>query len=263
MDKNKNGDLEKVIYDKLTEVRNSLLNLINDIKDINEKMNKNQLDIPNTATTASNKLTELRHIIQNKGLSFYYTSAGNDGKNNISYLADAITLDLIDKLNKSYKKLKEYVEEQGKIYKKKESIINNYKTANVFKKFFIRNTKPETLDINIDEKEEKVLKEKLEEYKKIDQEIFEYDIEKNIVDALVKYIIENNYSASDVPLIIDTCISPQLEEWNLTHLVPELKEKLVVAYKEQSNQMNISEEHMNLFVPDFSNSKDETSNIKK
>lgn len=104
----------------------------------------------------------------------------------------------------------------------------------------------------------------LQEYKDIDSDIWKYNLEDNIVQALVKEIagsqkfgdfdIPHKHHAFNVPGLLEESVIPDLKRLGLEHLVPQLQEALIEEYKKDlpdSEIYQVKDEDMHLYVPDF------------
>lgn len=236
------------------------------------------MNIPNISITLNNKLVELSHIFQKAGISMFSRELKDYDIVCSSFLGDALISDLINKSAESSDKIEEYIKTIENVSKKKNEQVLALQNISPIRKFFSRiksffvPVKP--VDLSLTEEEQGILDAPLQEYIDIDTQIKNYNLEDNLVQALVKQIagsqkisdfdIPHQYSASTVPGLLEESVIPDLKRLGLEHLVPKLQEALIEEYKKDlpdSEIYQVQDEDMYLYVPNFSRKPEEPHEI--
>ena len=261
------------IFNKIGEVGSKQSETIGKMTNNATQLGQSQVSIPNTGITLNNKLVELSHVFGEAGISMFAQELEDRNDVSSSFVGDAIIHDLIDKLVLSTERLEEYSKRIEDVSKKKNNQALALQNTSRMKKLFseIRSVlsslfvpkKPH--DLSLTEEEQKQLDSSLQSYKDIDTEIWNYSLEDNLVQALVKEIAgpqkfgifnkNHRYSASIVPGLLEERFMPAIKKLGLGHLVPKLQEALVEEYKKDlpnSEIYQIKDENMDLYVPNFS-----------
>ena len=230
---------KKLIFDKISNINSEQIEMINLIT-INAK-NIGQLDvsIPNVGITLNNKLVELSQEFKRHGISMFYSDYG------IQFVGAAIINDLIDRLVISIKKLREYDKELGSIVKNKREQEQALQNISPIKKFFskIRSffVKENPIDLSLTEEEQKILDSSLQEYKDVDDQIWNYNLRDNIISSIVKQFTEQKFY--DPQGLLNRDIIPDLKKLELGDLVPELQKTLeelnIIARNSMENDIDL------------------------
>ena len=226
------------------------------------------VNIPNAGITLNNKLIELSREFKRAGISMFSSEYKDYDVAASSFLGDAIIYDLIDQLSNSSEKLGEYSQAIGNVSKKRNKQIQALQDVSPLRKFFskIRSffvpVKP--IDFSLTEEEQNTIDTPLQEYIDIDNKIENYNLEENLVPALVKEIAgpakygqfetPHLYDANAVPGLLEESVIPDLKKLGLEHLIPQLQEALIEEYKKDLPDPKInpvSQEDMHSYVPDF------------
>lgn len=273
IDKQKLEEFEKkykdTIFNKIAEAGSKQFEGITQMETNARNLGQSQVRIPNANTTLNNKLVELSHEFKRAGISMFTKEFEDYGLVGSSFVGNAIIHDLIDKLATSTEKLGEYNKTIGDVSKQRNerflALQNVSPLRKIFSKiraFFVP-VKP--VDLSLTEEEKDTLDSSLHEYTNINSEIWNYNLEDNIVQALVKEIagpqkfgdfdIKHKYDANTVPGLLEKSVIPDLKKLGLEHLIPQLQEALVEEYKKdlpESKIYQVKDEDMHLYVPDFS-----------
>lgn len=272
----KNSCLKKIreIYSKQFETIDIMTKNANDLGQAN-------VDMPNIGTLVNNKIIELSHIFEEHGISIFSSESKDYDFVTSSFLGNAIIQDLTDKINQSVEKMNEYGKKMEEVSVQRNKRIQALQNISPMRKFFskIRSlfvpAKP--IDLSLTDEEQSILDSSLQEYKDIGDKIWNYNLDDNLVPALVKAIagplkFENfnisshRYRAQVVPTLIEEDVVPDLKKLGLEGLVPKLQEALTKEYKKDlpdPETYKIADEDMFLYVPDFSNKIDEKHDITK
>ena len=272
IDKNQVDDFEKkykdTIFSKIGEVGSKQFEEIGQMTTNATNLGQSHVIIPNASTTLNNKLVELSHEFNKAGISMFSKEFEDYGFVGSSFLGDAIIHDLIDRLAKSSDKLGEYSKTIGDVSKQRNERLLALQNLSPIRKFFSRiraffvPVKP--VDLSLTEEEQGTLDNSLQEYIDSDSEIWNYNLEDNIVQALVKEIagpekfgdfdIPHRHNAFNVPGLLEKSVIPDLTKLGLEHLIPQLQEALIEEYKKDLPDPEIykvKDEDMHLYVPDF------------
>ena len=282
IDKKQVDDFEKkykdTIFSKIGEVGSKQFEAISQMTTNATNLGQSHVSIPNTSTTLNNKLAELSHEFKKAGISMFSKEFEDYGFVGSSFLGDAIIDDLIDRLAKSSDKLGEYSKTIGDISKQRNERLLALQNVSPIRKFFSRIRAffipVQPVDLSLTEEEQGTLDSSLQEYTDINSEIWNYNLEDNIVQALVKEIagpqkfgefdIPHRYSASGIPGLLEESVIPDLKKLGLEHLIPQLQEALVEEYKKDLPDpeiYQIKDEDMHLYVPDFSRKPEEPHKV--
>ena len=259
---------KNIIYKKLAELRSIEQDFISSMIEYLKTLGQINVNILNVSTTLNNKLSELSQEFQKAGISIFSKEYEEYGFVGTSFVGNAIIHDLLDKYNYLIKILKEYSEAIEFDSKQRRERLIDIQNVSQLKKFFsqiiplLSSVQHNTLAILIDKM--------IQEYNDVNSEIRDYNLEENIVHALVKEIarpdqygefnIKHKYSASVVPGLLEESVIPDLKKLGLEHLIPLLKKALIEEYKKDLPDPEIyqvSSEYMHLYVPDFSRAKEE------
>lgn len=253
------------IFRKIGEVHSIQFEAISKMRSNATNLGQLHVKIPDASVTLNNKLVELSHEFRKAGISMFSREIEDDGFVGASFVGDAIINDLIEKLAKSIEKFGEYSKKMEDVFKQRNERLLALQNAGPIIKFFSRIraffVPVQPVDLSLTE-EQGTLDKSLKEYTDIDSEIWNYNLEDNIVQALVKEIagsqkigdfdIKHRYDRYTVPGLLEECVIPDLKKLGLEHLIPQLQEALVEEYKKDFEMYRVKDEDMNLYVPDFS-----------
>lgn len=282
IDKKQLEEFEKkykdTIFTKISEVGSKQFETISQMTTNATNLGQSHVSIPNVSTTLNNKIVELSHEFKNAGISLFSKEFEDYGFVGSSFLGDAIIHDLIDRLATSTDKLGEYDKTIGNVTKQKNERVLALQNVSPIRKFFSRIraffVPIQPVDLSLTEEEQGVLDSSLQEYKNIDSEILNYNLEDNIVQALVKEIagpqklgdfdIPHKHQAFNVPGLLEESVIPDLKRLGLEHLVPQLQEALIEEYKKDlpaPDIYQVKNEDMHLYVPDFTRKSEKTEEV--
>lgn len=278
IDKKQVDDFEKkykdAIFSKIGEEGSKQFEAISQMTTNATNLGQSHVSIPNASTTLNNKLVELSHQFRKAGISMFSREFEDYGFVGSSFVGDAVIHDLIDKLATSAEKLGEYGKTIGDVSKQRNERLLALQNVSPIRKFFSRIraffVPVQPIDLSLTNEEQGTLDDSLHEYTDIDSEIWNYNLEDNIVQALVKEIagpqkfgnfdIKHRYDAYTVPGLLEESVIPDLKRLGLEHLIPQLQEALIEEYKKDLPDPEIyqvKDEDMHLYVPDFSRKPEE------
>ena len=216
------------------ETINGMTRMLKDIKNINSKINKLKLfpesedldeELPNVGITLNNKIVEIYQLFKTYGIKIFY---GYDEKNGIS-INGIIPAFIIENLNNDYllpliEKMTEYVttakvmktiKETNEEEMQKKGPIG--KTIMLFKAMINSND-----SIYFEEDELDVLRKYLIEYKKINEDIYNYNLKDNLIEAILKHFESSNKSFEEIQEMMINTIEPMLIKLELKDKIQEL-----------------------------------------
>lgn len=269
IDENSVEETEKMLRDlylkKVDEVHSIQAKSIDEILTNTRNIGYN-VDINNTGITINNKIVELSHIFKEAGTSMFSSNQKYYNVIGSSFIGEAIILDLIGYGIQATQKLRQYNMKVQNISKRKTEQLQALSNINPVKKFFTKikaffiPAKP--IDLSLTEEEQNILEASAQEYRDIDNKIYQYNLEDNMIPAILKEIKDREYAAPNVPRLLEKCVTPDLKKLGLERLVPQLQQELIEEYKRRLPSpeiYKIPEEDMYLYVPDFTK-KSQTGN---
>lgn len=261
---------EELIDSKFKELKNKLIQeLITQNQTLIHQLSENygsfmNTNIPNLGISFNNKIVELQHEFEKKGVSFYVSHSRKEGAlyDNLacsSFIGEAIRDSLYDICINAYNDIFFHINEIESALSNQNSELISLEVKKPIFSFFSKiwnhlfPSKKNNYQINSDILDK--LSSIIVQFKESDNKIKEYNLDDNIVDSIVSYIVSKKYDPQWVPGIVEESVIPDFEKLGYTDLIPELQEKIITAYKRLLN------EHPFKFykLPDF-NQKDEPAN---
>ena len=189
------------------------------------------VSMPNIGITLNNKLIEISKIFKKAEISMFAEPNEKLNMVNSNFVGDAIINDLVAQLGEGIEKLLEYDFSMEKVINKKTTQIKALEKSGPIKRIFfsIRSLFNPNLISNVvsySKEDIEEIKSHLSEYKKIDENLWEYNLEDNIVQSLANYTNDRQYDDNTIPEVIEECIKPTLEKLGLENVIPQLKEEL-------------------------------------
>lgn len=245
-----------------------------------QKLGLSNEEIPDPTVIVNNKLVELIHFFNQFGMFMFTTWDEQYQIPSNSLIGESILVDLLDMLNESVKMLTNLCNVLSDIITKRAQRQFDFENSRKIKKFFLRSKAEydahnknisinEALGYDFTENEKLMFREALQKYLDYNEKIYNYNLEENLVQALVNRITckdgSNNYryAAYNIPGLVEECVEPYLNQLGYSHLLPKLQLELINKYKMSSI---IDEEYIDLYVPNFKknqNDKVELSNKEK
>ena len=87
-----------------------------------------------------------------------------------------------------------------------------------------------------EEQELEALRRYLEEYKKINEDIYKYNIQDNLIDAILKHFERTEQSQEEIEQKIDSDIAPILIKLGMDDKIQELKSQIENKFKENKKK---------------------------
>lgn len=189
------------------------------------------VSMPNIGITLNNKLIEISKIFKKAEISMFAEPNEKLNMVNSNFVGEAIINDLVAQLAEGIQTLVEYDFSMKKVINKKTEQITALEKSGPIKRIFfsIRSLFNPNLISNVvsySKEDIEEIKSHLSEYKKIDENLWEYNLEDNIVQSLANYINDRQYDDNTIPEVIEECIKPTLEKLGLENVIPQLKEEL-------------------------------------
>lgn len=260
---------EEIVEKQFKELKNKIVEkLINTGNTLKQDFSETysdfiDSDITNIGITLNNKIIELQHEFEKKGLSFYTSRVRKEGAyyDNMvisSFVGEAIRDSLYDMCINSYNDLSDFTKKMHTVLSNMNKELIAIEKKNPIVSFFSKlwnylvphhNNPQKIHSSSIDE-----LSSHIEQFKESNDKLENYNLKDNIVDSVVNYIVSKEYDPINLPGIIEENVIPDFEKLGFANLIPELKDKLIEAYKV------LSEKNPFIFyqLPDF-NKKDEPS----
>ena len=268
MEESKKKEEGDVKYDVINDIRKVSAVFSKEIEKIEKALDTLgiQKDLPNIAIILNNKLVELEQQLKKAGLSIFpqeYVDGTYAGR---SFVGISIIEDLIEYLNIGSQCIEEYYSTMKEIVSREQERNQNksLEKSNPIKKFFLRIRKlfkPQIIEnvyyFTEDDIDNIIMH--LVDYEKASQNIYEYNLNGNVILSLIKAIREQKYKADMVPELVEKEITPDLQKLGLEELVPKLQENLIEEYKQDitaEEKDTIKDEDMYLYVPNFNRPKE-------
>ena len=233
--KNKEREIKENMQKQLSEITDSQTKALIHINNVRKSLNLDT-NVPNIGVTLFNKISEISREFKNAGISMYVNYDENADIIENSFIGDAIfddlnykTIEGIKNLEKYSKDLKVIVDEKNEKLKSELIEVSPIrklvlKIRTYFNPKIIEEAKDySTLDFSEVNKH-------MDEYKRIDKELFEYNLKDNLKEALVNKIIKEKNSTyqreTKVLTIINEKVKGDLEKLGLLELLPKIEEDL-------------------------------------
>ena len=268
MEESKKKEEGDVKYDVINDIRKVSVVFSKEIENIDKALDTLgiQKDLPNIAIILNNKLVELEQQFKKAGLSIFpqeYVDGTFAGR---SFVGISIIEDLTESLNIGSQCIEEYYSTMKEIVSREQERNQNksLEKSNPIKKFFLRIRKlfkPQIIEnvyyFTEDDIDNIIMH--LVDYEKASQNIYEYNLNGNVILSLIKAIREQKYKPDMVPELVEKEITPDLQKLGLEELVPKLQENLIEEYKQDitaEEKDTIKDEDMYLYVPNFNRPKE-------
>lgn len=202
--------------------------------------------LPNISITLNNKIVELSKTFKKYNLSMFSQKIEKYGEFNFnfvdsSFVGDAIILDIIRITIKGIEELEKHGQKMDKVVKRRNKQILVLEKTGLIGKFFllikgfIMHKSP--IDVSPMPEDVDELNSYLLNYKKIDEQLWNYNLPDNIVSSLVEYILEQGYDYLIMPKLLEESINPTLQKLGLSNLIPKLEEELNEKFQERRLSM--------------------------
>lgn len=226
-------------------------------------------DIPNIGITLHNKIIELANIFEQAGISMFSEINEKHGIIGTNIVGDAIITDLINRTVNGVKELDNYNSTIKNVRNKRGKKITSLEKIGPIRRIFfsIRSFfQPKFMSdmLTISQSEIEKSNSYLSDYRKVDNELWEYNLENDLFQSLLTYINEN-YSASNAIGVVDECIEPTLKKMGYESLIPKLKEQIIKSQeeKEMENSWNLSDGEKAKILINSGNNEAKSKNKKE
>lgn len=238
---------KKILFDKIHNFSFTYSQLISSIEE-SSKYTGTDSNLPNIVITLNNKLVELSHSFREAGTSIFSTKIEDYGIFNLnmvssSLIGEAIIFDMFSRTEEATVTLQKYsslLEQMSNIKRQQaQSLKNGGPLKSIFLKFRSLVFPSQKIDLSYTQEETEKLNSFLSQYKEIDEQLWKYNLENDLVSSLVKHIVvERNYSETQISGLLEESVIPDLQKLGLMHLLPQLQQELFKAYAEQSKSQN-------------------------
>lgn len=233
--KEKEQEKKEILQKQISDITDSQTVALMHINKVRENLNLDA-DVPNIGVTLFNKISEITREFNKAGISMYVSYNEDVGIIENSFIGEAIRDDLFDKTVDGVKSLEKYnVVLKDILDQKNEKIKSELIEVGPIKKLILKIRtyfNPKIIQeaksySGLDLSEVNMY---MDEYKRIDKELFKYNLKDNLADALTKKIIKEKNSTyqrgTKVLTIIDEKVKGDLEKLGLSELLPEIEEDL-------------------------------------
>ena len=237
------------------------------IQDINRYLFESPPNIHNISIAAFNKIIDLHHLFENKGISLYISHSKSEDESTdntvfASFLGYSIIEDIARKCSDSILFLNNYNKTANEILAKKTTQLKKYNRLNSLLKPFRRIRMylfPESLFTPLYKpKELAALSPHLKHYMQIYDEVANYSIENDLVASIVKFFVAHHYT----PEILEHYVFPDLEQLGFAYLENQIKtqvteacrtelswkDSIVFDYASESQQLDFSNTEPNVLT---------------
>lgn len=226
-------------------------NQVKEFQKNREKAEKLGLDvnIPNIGTTFNKKIEEISNQFKEHGISMFSSQKLDESitKNNI--VSEAIVEDMISKVLDGVNALSRYnqniknVIENSKIEEKSLTKVNPIKQIflKISRAFSKKNEQQTNSNAKVGNKIENA-KENVEDIRKINSELSNYNLKDNIAQSIANYIDRWQYNEVSIPSVIEKEVVPTLKQLGLEDQIPKIQEKIDLEKHKDKNDVTISTE---------------------
>ena len=234
----------EMIYKKVLHKRiDSIISHMSKIKVEMQKISKYvdiDSDTPNIGITLHNKIIELANIFEQSGISMFSEVNEKNGIIGTNIVGEAIITDLINRTVNGVKELDNYNSTIKNVRNKRGKKITSLQKIGPIRRVFfsIRSFfQPKFMSdmLTISQSEIEKSNSYLADYRKVDNELWEYNLDDDLFQSLLTYINEN-YSASNAIGVVKECIEPTLKKIGYESLIPKLKEQIIKSQEAEENK---------------------------
>lgn len=244
------NEAKKAVYGSINNLSSQQASLILSIQRLGKHTNQ-ITNIPNIGITLNNKLVDLSHQFEDAGISIFSQVYGDSI--NSSVVGQAVIMDLVSYVGRGTQTLADYRKALTDITTPKVNEIQSLEKAGPIKKFFyrIRNlfVSSAPAGITYTDEDTKQLNSHLQDFKAIDDELWEYNLKSNLVPSLAKYIHNQYKDFSRVPGILSEFVLPDMEKLGLSEEMSELAQSLAELYMPKDFKETIKVNHITLNQP--------------
>lgn len=230
---------KNILYNMISKTISKLSDIIKQIQKAGEHIDIDT-DIPNMGTTFNNKLNEISHEFKRSGISLFIDVDEKRDYIDSSFVGYSIIEDMIFQLSSGIEALSDYNLSIEKATKKRTEKVKELQTLGPIKKMFFRIRSffvPTTLSTLTSYSEEEIgeVNSNLLKYKKLNKNLWEYNLKNNIVQSLVRTIINRKYHDFTIPILLEETIIPTLKKLKLDDVIPQLQEEISKSREQQAS----------------------------
>lgn len=228
--KEKENRYKKLIYNKIDEVTSKQAQVIKQIEQIEKEIDINT-DLPIMGTTFNLKLSKLSQEFKKAGISMFAEPNKKLDFVSSNFVGDAIIEEMIFYLSRGTQELFAYDSSLEKATKKRIEKIQEIENAGPIKQlsFKIRSLFAPNSIIDMVEFSEEEIEEinfHLSEYKNMEEKLWNYNLKDDVVQSLVNFITNRQYSKEAIPELLEESVIPTLKKLGIEDVVSQLKEDL-------------------------------------
>lgn len=214
-------------YKRISNIISRQTKTINAVQKLGKNFNVHE-GIPNIGITLNNKMNEISEKFEDAGISMFFEQIDENDTVKMGLVGKAIQEDLFSRTEDSMQPLYKYCDSlEEKVAQKMENVNGGgYIRQQLLriKEFFSPGTMERLITFSQDEKKE--TSKYLEEYRENNDKLYNYNLDENLKESILKYIKQRNYSSDVIPEFLEEAIGPTLRKLGLEHLVPEMQEQL-------------------------------------
>ena len=217
------NEFKKALFRDVSDIITKVNEMIRDMEKIGTK-DAVRVEINNIGITLNNKLIELEHQFNDKGMSLYSRENEKLGFYETSFLGDAILEDFTEGLIQAAQSLYKHNREAILFIKDYERELQEYEKENPIRRLLRRITQTfgrQKYD-EITEEQIRRICMPIEDYINIDKALWKYNLRDNIVETIVAKIKEEPHLRQMVELEA----IPDLQKLGLSELIPELRKEI-------------------------------------
>lgn len=221
--KQKEKEIKREIYKRTKQIIDKIDEIMLEQEGTEENTRNNGLS--NIGITVNNKIVELQHEFERKGLSMYIRENKELGYYQIPFLGEAILEDLFENVDRGIQTLLDYYQEAVQIVCDKEEQIQKKTNRNPIKKLISKltgGTEIRLKEFIFTKDEIDRLSKLVKSYESINDAVWTYNLEKDVVKSIINKL-EREPATKE---IVESEIIPELQELGLEKLIPQLREKV-------------------------------------
>lgn len=242
-------ELAQIFFEQVVnQIKDKMTEMLKDITEVNSEINERKLfnesedldeQLPNIGITLNNKIVEIYQKFKEKGEQIFYEYNEERGISFSGILPAFIIENLINNyISPLSEKMVEYLT-MAKVMKKiKETNEEEMNQKGLIGRtiMLIKAMRDPNNSLYFEEQELETLRGYLEEYKKINQDIYKYNIQDNLIDAILKHFERTEQSQEEIKEKIDRDIAPELIKLGMADKIQELKSQIEKNLKENKKK---------------------------
>lgn len=238
-------------FENVTTFRDKIEEALKQIRKINANINKQisnfgfktlDEDLPNLGITLNNKLVEIYQQFKENRINVFAKQDLN-AQFELGIVPMLVINSVIVRVVDIYEnEMGTYIQEAEGLNKQKEENKEKLKEKNLITVLItvIRTVFNDDLakKFYFDESEVEALRGKIKEYKKLTENIYNYDFKQDIIDIIAEGLTSQNLSLEVIEDILNSEVADALEKLGLSNQMPVLRQKIDQIIKSQNDSKN-------------------------